>query len=306
MKKIPLIIIAGPTASGKTALAVQVAKQINGEIVSADSMQIYKYMDIGTAKPSEAEKEGIPHYMMDFLDPSESFSVSDYCDMAKKYIADISNRGKIPILTGGTGLYIDSLVNGVEFGKMPENPQIRAELEELAEREGNEAVYKILLEVDPETAEKYHPNNLRRVIRAIEFYKTANQTISAHAKEEKTSPYDSVYFCIDWDRAELYERINRRVDLMLEEGLEKETMELLSMGIDKNSTSMQSIGYKELFGYLDGGKSFEEAVDELKRNTRRYAKRQLTWFKRNKNIVWLKPDERMTDTAVQIIKEKIL
>lgn len=305
MKKIPLIVIAGPTASGKTALSVRIAKRIGGEIVSADSMQIYKYMDIGTAKPTETEKDGIPHHMMDFLEPSEKFSVSDYCDAAKKVIEDISNRGKIPILTGGTGLYIDSLVNGVRFGELPENPKIRAELEALAEKEGNEAVYKILLQIDPETAEKYHPNNLRRVIRAIEFYKTADVTISEHAKEKKTSPYNSVYFCIRWDRAELYERINRRVDLMLEDGLVEETKKLLDMGIDKNATSMQSIGYKELFGCLDGEKSLFEATEEIKRNTRRYAKRQITWFKRNKDIIWLMPDENMTENAVRIIKERI-
>ncbi len=304
MKKIPLIIIAGPTASGKTALAVRLAKRLSGEIVSADSMQIYKYMNIGTAKPCEEEKEGIPHHMMDFLEPSVNFSVSDYCDMAKKIIEDIYNRGKLPILAGGTGLYIDSLAEGVEFGKMPENPQVRSELEKLAETEGNEAVYKILMSVDPETAKKYHPNNLRRVIRAIEFYRTANQTISEHAKEKKQSPYDSVYFCIDWDREVLYDHINRRVDLMLEEGLIGETKELLKMGISPDSTAMQSIGYKELFGYLKGEKTLEDAAEEIRRNTRRYAKRQLTWFRRRKDIIWLTPDEHMEDTAVEIIKKK--
>lgn len=305
MKKIPLVVIAGPTASGKTALSIEIAKLIGGEIVSADSMQIYKYMNIATAKPTEEEKQGIEHHLMDFLEPTVAFSVSDYCEEAKKAISDVCKRNRIPIVAGGTGLYIDSLVNGVDFGEMPENRAVREELLKLAETDGKEAVHKILEEIDPETAKKYHPNNLRRVVRAIEFYRVTGQTISAHAAEEKESPYNYVYFCIDWDRAELYDRINRRVDMMFEQGLEDEARAILNMGIENTSTAMQSIGYKELFSYFDGQRSFDEAVEEIKRNTRRYAKRQLTWFKRNENIIWLDPKTNMVKTAVDIINKKI-
>lgn len=305
MKKLPLVVIAGPTASGKTALSIEIAKLIGGEIVSADSMQIYKYMNIATAKPTEEEKQGIAHHLMDFLEPTVAFSVSDYCEKAKKAISDICKRNRIPIVAGGTGLYIDSLVNGVDFGEMPEDRTVREELLKLAETDGKEAVHKILEEIDPETAEKYHPNNLRRVVRAIEFYRVTGQTISAHAAVEKESPYNYVYFCIDWNRAELYDRINRRVDIMFEQGLEDEARTVLNMGMESTSTAMQSIGYKELFSYFNGQRSFDEAVEEIKRNTRRYAKRQLTWFRRNENIVWLDPKTDMVKTAVEIINKKI-
>jgi len=251
----PLIVIAGPTASGKTGLSIGLAKALDGEIVSADSMQIYKYMNIGTAKPTKAERDGIPHHMMDFLEPDVNFSVADYCDMAHKTIEEIHSRGRMPILVGGTGLYIDSLVNNVDFDMDDKNHEIRKELEALAERDGVEAVHNILKEIDAETAEKYHPNNLRRVIRAIEFYRVTGKRISQHAKEEKTSRYDVVYFCIDWDREILYERINKRVDIMVEEGLVEEVKSLLGKGYDKNSTAMQGIGYKECYGYLAGEKT---------------------------------------------------
>ena len=301
----PLIVIAGPTASGKTGLSIGLAKALYGEIVSADSMQIYKYMNIGTAKPTDKEKDGVPHHLMDFLEPSENFSVADYCQMAHKVIEEIHSRGKIPILVGGTGLYIDSLVNNVDFDQDDENHEIRKELEELAEKEGVEAVHNILKEIDPETAEKYHPNNLRRVIRAIEFYRVTGKRISDHAKEEKTSLYDTVYFCIDWDREVLYDRINRRVDIMVEDGLVEEVKALLEKGYDKNSTAMQGIGYKEFYGYLEGSKTLEETLDEIKQSSRRYAKRQLTWFRRNKNIHWLTPSENMLDDALMIINKTL-
>lgn len=304
MKK-PLIVIAGPTASGKTGLSIGLAKALSGEIVSADSMQIYKYMNIGTAKPTEAEKEGIPHHMMDFLEPSVNFSVADYCEMAHRTIEEIHSRGKIPILVGGTGLYIDSLVNNIDFGADDENHEIRDELCALAEKEGVDAVHNILKEIDPETAEKYHPNNIRRVIRAIEFYRVTGTRISDHAKEEKISRYDTVYFCIDWDREILYERINRRVDIMVEDGLIEEVKSLLKKGYDINSTAMQGIGYKEFYGYLNGDKTLEETLDEIKQNSRRYAKRQLTWFRRNKNIHWLTPNEDMTKEAIDIINKTL-
>lgn len=297
----PLIVIAGSTASGKTGLSISLAKVLGGEIVSADSMQIYKYMNIGTAKPTEAEKEGIPHHMMDFLEPDVNFSVADYCEMAHRVIAEIHSRGKLPILVGGTGLYIDSLVNNVDFDQDDENHQIRKELEEMAEKEGVEAIHNILKEIDPETAQKYHPNNIRRVIRAIEFYRVTGKRISDHAKEEKTPRYDVVYFCIDWDREILYDRINRRVDIMVEEGLVEEVKELLAKGYDKNSTAMQGIGYKEFYACLGGIKTLEETLEEIKQGSRRYAKRQLTWFRRNKNIHWLTPSEHMLEDALEII-----
>lgn len=302
MKK-PLIVISGPTASGKTTLSISLAKFFDGEIVSADSMQIYKYMDIGTAKPTEEEKAGIPHYMMDIIEPSVSFSVADYCNMAHRIIGDIHQRGKIPIIVGGTGLYIDSLVNNVDFGAPDADPSLRAELEELAKCEGNEAVHKILAEIDPKTAEKYHPNNLRRIIRAIEFYKLSGTTISSHAQEAKNSPYLPVQFAIDWDREVLYDRINRRVDIMIKQGLLEEIKSLLENGYEKTSTAMQGIGYKEFFDYFDGKISLEEAIEITKMNSRRYAKRQLTWFRRNKDIHWLKWSEDITDNAIAITKD---
>ena len=304
MRKIPLVIIAGPTASGKTALSVNVAKKIGGEIVSADSMQIYKYMNIGTAKPTEEEKQGVPHHMMDFLEPSVNFSVADYCEMASEIIRDIDSRGKIPVMVGGTGLYIDSLVNGVDFGESDGDEVLRNELEALAEKEGNEAVHKILAEIDPETAEKYHPNNLRRIIRAIEVYKTQGVTVSEKAKEEKISPYNAVYFCIDWDREVLYDRINRRVDIMAEDGLLDEVKDLLNRNIDPKCTAMQSIGYKEFYGYLNGEMTLDETLDTIKQSSRRYAKRQLTWFRRNKDIHWLNPETAEVD-AMEIIKKEL-
>lgn len=304
MKK-PLIVIAGPTASGKTALSISLAKHFDGEIISADSMQIYKYMDIGTAKPTEEEKAGIPHYMMDIVEPSVSFSVADYCNMAHKTIAEIHSKGKLPIIVGGTGLYIDSLVNNVDFGSPDSDPKIRAQLEKLAIKDGNEAVHKILAEIDPETAAKYHPNNLRRIIRAIEFYKLSGTTISQHAHEEKSSPYTPVWLAINWDREVLYDRINRRVDTMMQDGLLEEVKALLEKGYEKSSTAMQGIGYKEFFDYFDGKISLEEAVEITKMNSRRYAKRQLTWFRRNRNIYWLPWTENIADEAINIVKEKL-
>ncbi len=303
MKKIPLIIVAGPTASGKTALSISLAKHFSGEIISADSMQIYKYMDIGTAKPTEEEKCGIPHHLMDFLEPCQNFSAADYCDMAKKVISDIHSRGKLPILVGGTGLYIDSLASGVDFGENTESPKLRRELESLAKEKGNEAVFKKLKEIDPETAEKYHPNNIRRVIRALEFFDKTGMTISAHAKLPKNSPYTPIYFCIDWEREVLYERINKRVDKMIKMGLLDEARNLFDKVLP-SATAMQAIGYKELSGYFNGTKTLAEATDEIKQNSRRYAKRQLTWFKRNPEIHFLSPETAITD-AVSIIEKEL-
>lgn len=305
MRKIPLVVIAGPTASGKTAFSVEIAKAVGGEIVSADSMQIYKYMNIGTAKPTNAEKQGISHHMMDFLEPTVNFSVADYCKMAREVIKDIDSRGNVPVLVGGTGLYIDSLVNNVDFGEDGGDSKIREELFALAEKEGNEAVHKLLTEIDPKTAQKYHPNNLRRIVRAIEVYKTQGVTVSEKAQEEKSSPYNVVWFCLDWDRAVLYDRINRRVDMMVKDGLLDEVKNLLSNNIDPGVTAMQSIGYKEFCGCLVGDITLEEAIETVKQSSRRYAKRQLTWFRRNKDIHWLDPMGDTVNEALRIIKESI-
>ena len=219
MKKIPLIIVAGPTASGKTQLSIELAKQLDGEIISCDSMQIYKYMDIGTAKPTEAEKCGIVHHLMDFKDPAENFSVAEYCECAKPIIEDIYSRKKLPIIVGGTGLYMDSLAQSVDFGENDKNEELTARFLALAETDGNEKVWEMLNQVDPGTAQKYHPNNIRRIVRALEFYYSTGMTISEYAKLPKESPYHTIYFCIDWDREILYKRIDQRVDRMLSQGL---------------------------------------------------------------------------------------
>ncbi len=299
--KTPLIVIAGPTASGKTSLSVELCGRIGGEIISADSMQIYRGMDIGTAKPTFEERRGIVHHMMDIADPSENFSAADYVRLARGVISDISRRGKMPVMVGGTGLYIDSLVNNVDFSAEDTNPTLRRELSEQAEREGYGAMHKILAQIDPETAAKYHPNNIRRIIRAIEFYKTTGETISANARKEKISPYDCVYFCIDWDRETLYDRINRRVDIMLADGLESEAKKFYEKFRGMDLTASQGIGYKEFFDYFEGKCTLAETAELIKQRSRRYAKRQLTWFRRNKDIYWLTPGGGILDEALSVI-----
>lgn len=302
---IPIVVIAGPTASGKTALSIELAKRLNGEIISCDSMQIYKELNIGTAKPTKEEMQGIPHHMLDFLEPEKNFSVADFCTMAHNVILDIHERGKLPILAGGTGLYIDSLVNNVDFGEESEKNEIRERLNKLLENEGKEALYELLKKVDPESAENIHPNNVKRVMRAIEFYEATGMTICEHSRLDKEPRYKSVYFCIDYDREVLYDRINRRVDIMLDTGLLEEAKSLYSKYSDKKLTSMQSIGYKEFFEYFNGEKSLDEAIEEVKMGSRRYAKRQITWFKRNQQIHWLAPGEHIADDAEKIIKESL-
>lgn len=302
---IPVVIVAGATASGKTALSVEIAKRLSGEIVSCDSMQIYKEMNIGTAKPREEEMQGVTHHMLDFLEPSQNFSVADFCNMARGIIADIHNRGKLPILTGGTGLYIDSLIDNVEFAEETEKSGIRDELFKMAEKSGKDAVYEILLGIDPDYAKIVHPNNIKRVIRAIEFYKTTGMTVTEHNKMPKTPIYKSVYFCIDWDREILYDRINARVDSMIEAGLEQEAKALYEKYGRQNFTAFAGIGYKEFFDYFDGKKGIDEVIEEIKQGTRRYAKRQLSWFRRNDKIHWLKPDENMVENAIDIIKQEL-
>ena len=303
MTKIPLIVVAGPTASGKTSLAIDIAKTLDGEIVCADSMQIYKYMDIGTAKATKEEQAQCPHHLMDIVEPDCEFSVADYTELAHKTISDIVSRGKAPIMCGGTGLYIDSVVNDVEFGEFENDYTLRRELEELAKKEGSQRLIDMLSEFDPLSAKKLHPNNLKRIIRAIEFYKVSGIPISEHQHmtKLKESRYNAVEFIIDRERYELYDRINRRVDIMMDEGLTDEVKTLMDRGYSPELNSMQGIGYKELIAYFNGKSTLDEAVDAIKQNSRRYAKRQLTWFRRNENIHWLSPDNALEE-ALKTLK----
>lgn len=303
MEKIRLIVVAGPTASGKTSLAIELAKRIDGEIVSADSMQIYKYMDIGSAKPTAKERSEVPHHLIDFLEPDAQWSVADYTEMAHKTIAEIASRGKTPVLAGGTGLYINSVVNDVSFGEVDTDYKIREELQKIADAEGGEKLIEMLHEFDPVSAERLHPNNVRRIIRAIEFYRTTGIPISKHQEMTKQTEtrYDPVMFLIDWDREALYERINKRVDMMIEEGLLDEVKRLMDMGYTKDLNSMQGIGYKELIDYFNGECSLEEAVDLIKQSSRRYAKRQLTWFKRDERIYRLDAKGDVLQEAMKIL-----
>ena len=303
MTKIPLIVVAGPTASGKTSLAIDIAKTLDGEIVCADSMQIYKYMDIGTAKATRDEQAQCPHHLMDIVEPDCEFSVADYTELAHKTISDIISRGKTPIMCGGTGLYIDSVVNDVDFGEFENDYTLRRELEELAKKEGSQRLIDMLSEFDPLSAKKLHPNNLKRIIRAIEFYKVSGIPISEHQHmtKLKESRYNAVEFIIDRERCELYDRINRRVDIMMNEGLTDEVNMLIGRGYSPELNSMQGIGYKELIAYFDGKSTLDEAVDAIKQNSRRYAKRQLTWFRRNENIHWLSPDNALEE-ALKTLK----
>lgn len=288
MNKPKILCVVGPTASGKTDYAVELALKCGGEVVSCDSMQIYKHMDIGTAKPTADEMKGIKHHMIDIIEPNESFSVARFSEMARECIDDILLRGKMPVLCGGTGLYFDSTINNINFIQMDTDEEYRKYLESAAKEFGNEYVYKILKRVDEESAESIHPNNLKRVIRALEIYKTTGKKKSELDKEQLSEPlYEPEITGLMRDREVLYDRINKRVDIMMEKGLVEEVSELIKMGIDTEATSMQAIGYKEIIEYLDGKTSLSDAVDKIKRESRRYAKRQLTWFKRNEKIHWI-------------------
>lgn len=292
-KPIKLISVVGPTASGKTALAVELAKHYNGEIISADSMQIYKGMNIATAKPTDEEKQGIPHYLTDFLPSDKTYSVADFADEAGRCIEDIVSRGKMPIIAGGTGLYVDSLLNGISFEKQERNEEISNELFALYQQNGIDYLLNMLGEFDGESAENLREQrNVKRIIRAIEFYKTSGITISEHNRNSKLqgSPYSPIKIGLKFeDRQKLYDRINLRVDIMLENGLVDEAREVLSSSL--SSTSKMAIGYKELIPYFSSERSLDECVEILKRETRRYAKRQLTWFNRDKNINWILVDK---------------
>jgi tRNA dimethylallyltransferase len=285
----PLIIITGPTAVGKTALSVRLAKAIGGEIISADSMQVYRHMDIGSAKIKKEEMDGVPHYLIDVLDPEEEFNVTVFQKMAKEAVEEIYSHGHIPIVAGGTGFYIQALLYDIDFTDNGEDTSIRMELEKLGQERGAEYLHNLLRDIDPDSAEEIHENNMKRVIRAIEYYRQTGERISEHNKREreKKSPYDFLYYVVNTDRARLYERIDRRVDLMLEQGLVEEVMHLKDMGLTRDMVSMQGLGYKEILDYLQGICTLEEAVYVLKRDTRHFAKRQITWFKRERDVRWL-------------------
>ncbi len=287
--KRPLVIITGPTASGKTALSIELAKQIGGEIISADSMQVYRHMDIGSAKVTKEEMDGVPHHLIDVLDPSEEFNVVRFQEMARKAMEGIYERGKIPIIAGGTGFYIQALLYDIDFTETDENNSIREELEQKARTEGASVLHAMLKEIDPESAEAIHEHNVKRVIRAIEFYRQTGKKISDHNRQEreKSSPYQFLYYVIDLPRELLYSRIEQRVDQMIEQGLVEEVKALQAMGCTRDMVSMQGLGYKEILDYLNGQLTLDEAIYVLKRDTRHFAKRQLTWFRRERDVRWL-------------------
>lgn len=301
--KSKVIVIVGPTASGKTDLSIKLAKELNGEIISADSMQIYKKMTIGTAKPTEEEMQGIVHHMIDIIEPNEEFNVAKYKSMAEKKIEEIILNGKQPIIVGGTGLYVDTLVNGIEFFDIENDLEYRENLEKEANEKGIEWLYDELLKVDEEAAKSIDKNNVRRVIRALEIYKVTGKTKTELDKaSRKGSKYEYVIFGLLWDRKELYDRINLRVDIMIKDGLIEEVKGLLeNEGFSK--TALQGLGYKEVLEYLNEEISYEEMIEKIKMETRRYAKRQMTWFKRNKDIIWLEASnkEQMLDKILTVI-----
>lgn len=289
-----VVAIVGPTASGKTAVSIELAKKINGEIISADSMQIYKYMDIGTAKPTLDEMQGIKHYMLDVVMPDETFNVAKYKSMAESAIEEILKKGKVPIIVGGTGLYVNTLVDGIEFADVPGDEEYRNELIEKGYREGAMSIYKELEKVDSESAKKIDPNNIRRVARALEIYKVTGKTkTQLDIESRKEVKYDYRLFGMEWDRETLYNRIDLRVDKMIEAGLIDEVRNVTEK-FKISNTAVQGLGYKEVIEFLNGNISYEEMIEKLKLETRHYAKRQLTWFRRDKRIKWIKPDENAT------------
>ena len=306
MKKKPLIILTGPTAVGKTKASIGLAKAVDGEIISADSMQVYRHMDIGSAKIKPEEMEGIPHHLIDVLEPDDEFHVVKFQQLAKKAMREIWERGHIPIVTGGTGFYIQALLYDIDFDENEKEDACRKELEAYAREHGAEALQEKLALVDPASAEMIHPNNIKRVIRALEFYEQTGKRISEHneTQRQRESPYAFAYFVLTDDRAHLYERINRRVDQMIEEGLGNEVQALKDKGYTKQLVSMQGLGYKEILDYLDGNCTLEEAIYTIKRDTRHFAKRQLTWFKRERDVIWINKQSFGYD-AEQILDEML-
>lgn len=310
--KQPLIILTGPTAVGKTKLSIELAKAVNGEIISADSMQVYRRMDIGSAKIKKEEMGGIPHHLIDVLDPEEDFNVVRFQELAKAAMKEIWRRGRTPIVTGGTGFYIQALLYDIDFTENEEGTELRERLEALANEEGPERFHERLAAVDPKAAEEIHAHNVKRVIRALEYYEQTGQRISAHNEEqrEKESPYRFAYFVLNDERERLYGRIDARVDEMIKEGLVAEVEALKKEGCRRDMVSMQGLGYKEILDYLDGEQSLEEAVRILKRDTRHFAKRQLTWFRRERNVIWVSKqdfsykDENILAFMLEILREK--
>ena len=293
MNKKKIVVLTGPTAVGKTKLSIELAKKIGGEIISADSCQVYKHMDIGSAKIQPEEMGGIPHFLVDELEPSEEFNVVVFQQKTKQYMKEIYERGHIPILVGGTGFYIQAVLYDIHFSQDDDNHQIRENLENLAREKGVAYMHEELRKIDPASADVIHANNVKRVIRALEYYKLTGQRISEHNEEQRNneSPYAFSYFVLNDHREFLYERIDKRVDEMITEGLVDEVKHLKELGYDRSYVSMQALGYKEIFGYLEGEISLDEAIYIIKRDTRHFAKRQITWFKREKEVLWVnKPD----------------
>lgn len=296
-----LIVLTGPTAVGKTDLSIKLAKKVNGEIISADSMQVYEKMDIGTAKIKKEEMQGVRHHLIDIFPPTYDFNVSVFKELAEKAASDIISRGKIPIIAGGTGFYIQALLKGVEFKDEPENKEELERLERISkEEDGIDKLYKMLKEVDPASAENIHPNNVKRVIRALCYYNLHKSRISDHNCKEKAkeSRYNSAYFVLTMDRKKLYQRIEKRIDIMLEDGLIDEVKSLYESGLNEKNVSMQGIGYKEILEYLEGKVSFDQAINNLRLNTRHFAKRQLTWFRHENDTIMINKDEYENDDAI--------
>ena len=289
MDKRPMIVLTGPTAVGKTKLSIALAKAVNGEIISADSMQVYKRMNIGTAKISPGEMQGVPHHLIDILEPWDEFNVVVFQQKCKECLQGIYERNHIPILTGGTGFYIQAILKDVDFTENEEDSEYRTNLEKLAAEQGPKVLHEMLLKVDPQAAEAIHQNNVKRTIRALEFYHLTGTKISEHNEQEagKDSAYNSCYFVLNDERDRLYSAIEKRIDLMMEEGLVEEVGNLKAEGCHRGMVSMQGLGYKEILAYLEGETSLEEAVSLLKRDTRHFAKRQLTWFRREKHVIWV-------------------
>lgn len=303
-----LFILAGPTAVGKTDISIKLAKRLNGEILSADSMQIYKYMDIGSAKVTKDEMQGVPHYLIDMVEPHENFNVSEYKKIAEDYIDTILSKEKLPMLVGGTGLYINSLIYNYDFTEAGTDEEYRKYLQDLAETKGKEYVHALLRDVDIESYNRLYPNDLKRVIRALEVYKLTDKTISQFNEENDIYdiPYNVFYFVLNMDRDKLYERINKRVDIMIEKGLIDEVSKLKSMGYTADMQSMKGIGYKEILYYLDGNISLDEAIYLIKKGSRNYAKRQLTWFRKDKRVIWIDKDKfNSEDEIVQNIIDEL-
>ena len=313
MDRKPLIILAGPTAVGKTSLSIRLAKETGGEIISADSMQVYRHMDIGSAKITKEEMEGVPHYLVDVLEPEEEFNVVRFQQMAKEAAERIWKKGKIPLVVGGTGFYIQALLYDIDFTENDGDESYRRQLEQKAsDEEGASELYEMLKAVDLKAAQEIHPRNIKRIVRALEFYHQTGKKISEHneTQRQKMSPYNYAYFVLTDERSRLYERIDRRVDLMMEQGLLDEVRYLKERGVRKDSTAMQGLGYKELYAYLEGEYPLDEAVRIIKRDTRHFAKRQLTWFKRERDVIWAdksvigQDEQKLADYMLGYLREK--